>query len=402
MDAIPLERKDVPVLPAPFALARDTDGMIRDLPQSRERPPRHATECHMNKPRKKAASGGRKAVSGGWRLQDDRPPTFKGWISTDADEIGRREWRGRTEIVEVQALDEAPRPFGDYRVTSSSGSSYTVEIRSLREPVNSCECHDHRTNRLGTCKHVEGALHRLRGGRAASARRRKPKAQESSGRIEVFLDERDGRAVRMTVPEAMEHPDPAFVREVGRHWRSLRRDSRKALDALHDMARAHPRPPPGLPPAGGLDRCPAGAEPAAARAGPLRSRPRGGPPVVRLPEAPAPAVPGRGSAPSRVRRAGAPCRRHGAREDRAGHRRLRAAAELARGRAGARGLARVAQGRVGGADRQVLRPPLDHRVRRLPRAARGLPARHLLHAVQLRAGGGGREAICSTRSGPTW
>ena len=194
----------------------------------------------MNKPRKKAASGGRKAASGGWRLQDDRPPKFKGWISTDAEEIGRREWRGRTEIVEVRALDETPRPFGDYRVTSSSGSSYTVEIRSLGEPVNSCECHDHRINRLGTCKHVEGVLHRLRGGRAASPRRRKPKAQESSGRIEVFLDERDGRAVRMTVPEAMEHPDPAFVQEVGRHWRSLRRDSRKALDALHDLARAHP------------------------------------------------------------------------------------------------------------------------------------------------------------------
>ena len=140
----------------------------------------------------------------------------------------------------MRALDETPRPFGDYRVTSSSGSSYTVEIRSLREPVNSCECHDHRINRLGTCKHVEGALHHLRGGRTASARRRAPKAQESSARIEIFLDERGGREVRMTTPEAMAQANPAFVREAARHWRSLRRDSRKALDALHDMARAHP------------------------------------------------------------------------------------------------------------------------------------------------------------------
>ena len=194
----------------------------------------------MNKPRKKAVSGRKKAGSGSWRLQDDRPPTFKGWISTDADEIGRREWRGRTEIVEVHALDEDLRPFCDYRVTSSSGSSYTVEIRSLDTHVNSCECHDHRINRLGTCKHVEGVLHRLRGGRAASARRGKPKTRESSGRIEIFLDERDGRAVRMTVPEAVEHAAPALVQESARHYRSLRRDSRKALDALHDMARAHP------------------------------------------------------------------------------------------------------------------------------------------------------------------
>ena len=187
----------------------------------------------MTKPRRKAASGG-------WRLQDDRPPTFRGWISTDEGEVGRREWRGRTEIVDVHALDGSPHPFGDYRVTSSNGSSYTVEIRSLGTRINSCGCRDHRTNRLGTCKHIEGVLHRLRGNRAAPPRRRKPKEPESNGRIEIFLDERDDRAVRMTVPGAMERAVPAFVQEAARHYRSLRRDSRKAFDALREMARAHP------------------------------------------------------------------------------------------------------------------------------------------------------------------
>ena len=187
----------------------------------------------MNKPRRKAASKG-------WRLHDDRPPTFRGWISTDEGEIGRREWRGRTEIVDVHPLDGSPHPFGDYRVTSSNGSSYTVEIRSLATHVNSCECGDHRTNRLGTCKHIEGALQHLRGNRAASPRRRKPKEPESSGRIEIFLDERDDRALRMTVPEAIERAHPAFAREAERHCRSLRSQSRKALDALRHMARAHP------------------------------------------------------------------------------------------------------------------------------------------------------------------
>ena len=187
----------------------------------------------MNKPQRKAASGG-------WRLQDDRPPTFRGWISTDEDEIRRREWRGRTEIVDVHALDGGPRPFGDYQVDSSNGSSYKVEIRSLGTHINSCGCRDHRTNRLGTCKHIEGVLHRLRGNRAAPPKNRKPKGQESSGRIEIFLDERDDRAVRMTVPAAIEHADPAFVQEAGRHYRGLRRNSQKAFDALRDMARAHP------------------------------------------------------------------------------------------------------------------------------------------------------------------
>ena len=187
----------------------------------------------MNKPRKKAAAGG-------WRLQDDRPPTFRGWLSTDEDEIRRREWRGRTEIGEVHALDESPPPFGDYRVASSSGSSYTVEIRSLRVPINSCECQDYRTNRLGTCKHIEGVRHHLRGAHPASSRHRKPKEPGSSGRIEIYLDERDGRAVRMTTPDEVEHADPDFVQEAVRYYRGLRKDSRKALDALRKMASARP------------------------------------------------------------------------------------------------------------------------------------------------------------------
>ena len=99
----------------------------------------------MTKTRKTGESGrkGRK------RRPRDAPPPLHGWISTDEDEIKRRQWRGRTEIDEVQALD-ARRPSGDYRVTSSGGRSYVVEIRSLSERINSCECHDYRANR---CKY---------------------------------------------------------------------------------------------------------------------------------------------------------------------------------------------------------------------------------------------------------
>ena len=45
----------------------------------------------------------------------------------------------------------------------------------------------------------------------------------------------------MAIPEAVERADPAFVQEAARHYRGLCRDSRKALDALRDMARARPR-----------------------------------------------------------------------------------------------------------------------------------------------------------------
>ena len=187
----------------------------------------------MNKSRSKAGSKGRRA-------QDDRPPAFQGWISTDEGEIRRREWRGRTEIVDVHALDEGMGPFGDFRVTSSSGSSYDVEIRSLDTRINSCACRDHRTNGLGTCKHIEGALHRLRGRRGARGGKQASGAPASSGRIEVYLDGRDTRAVRIAVPETIEQADPAFINQARRLYRNLRRNSRRALDALCEMAQAHP------------------------------------------------------------------------------------------------------------------------------------------------------------------
>jgi hypothetical protein len=78
--------------------------------------------------------------------------------------------------------------FGVYRAHSGSGQSYCVEIRSLAEPINSCNCPDHHINGLGTCKHIEATLHRLR-------YRRKRAYQKAAGRgspyIEIFLDRRD-------------------------------------------------------------------------------------------------------------------------------------------------------------------------------------------------------------------
>ena len=157
----------------------------------------------------------------------ERPPVFRGWISTDEDEIKRREWRGRAEIQEVQALDS--RLLGDYRVISSSGGSYTAEIRSLRERINSCECQDYRTNRLGTCKHVEGVLHRLRNGNARPA--------EANDRIEVFLDEAAGQVPKMTVPKAI--ADPVLLQEAERLFPHVSRGSPKALRGLRQLAQGN-------------------------------------------------------------------------------------------------------------------------------------------------------------------
>ena len=205
----------------------------------------------MNKPRKKIASGGRKAASGGWRLHDDRPPTFRGWISTDEGEIGRREWRGRTEIVDVHPLDGSPHPFGDYRVTLVERQQPT-RWRSVR------------SGRADQLVRVPGPSHQRPGDLQARRGRPAPPARESCRPDERAGNRKCARSraaasrsfstnvraapCRMTVPEAVAQAEPALVQgRPRRHHRRLCRDSRKAFAALRDLAHARPRPFCGSP-----------------------------------------------------------------------------------------------------------------------------------------------------------
>ena len=163
------------------------------------------------------------------RRREPQTPTFTGWISSDADEIRRREWRGRTEIDAVAVLGEFDGPFGDYRVTSSSGNDYVVELRDLAGRTNSCECRDFDTNGLGTCKHIEGVLrHVARQARGASNRR-----------IEVYVDPADRRSLRMDRPGSADAAVADLADEVEDLCRRLRRGSSKALRRLGDMAETH-------------------------------------------------------------------------------------------------------------------------------------------------------------------
>jgi superfamily II DNA or RNA helicase len=131
-------------------------------------------------PARRAA--GRGAKRGTRRVE--RPPALVGWRSSDAEEVERRRWRGKTEIAEIEGLERDHAVFGSFRVRSASGGSYEVEIRSLDRPLNSCGCADHRVNGLGTCKHIEGVLAKLRqrGVRAFAQALR-----QGSARIELFL-----------------------------------------------------------------------------------------------------------------------------------------------------------------------------------------------------------------------
>lgn len=83
-----------------------------------------------------------------------------------------------TEPLAVEPLEPKQPVFGTFRVSSETGRSYEVEIRSLSRYDNSCGCPDFEVNGLGTCKHVEAVLARVRP---------KKGTPPESPRIEVFL-----------------------------------------------------------------------------------------------------------------------------------------------------------------------------------------------------------------------
>jgi superfamily II DNA or RNA helicase len=128
------------------------------------------------------ASRPRKSRGKAKKVQE-RSPGFQGWNTTDDEEIERRRWRGLTDITTLENLEPEHPYFGTFRVRSTSGGTYEVEIRSLVLRENSCGCPDWRVNGLGTCKHIEGVLEALRrkGKRAFAAA-----GLAGSPRVEIF------------------------------------------------------------------------------------------------------------------------------------------------------------------------------------------------------------------------
>ena len=76
-------------------------------------------------------------------------------------QIERRRQRAREEITKIANKGSHPL-FSQFDVTSVSGRSYRVEIRSLDERHNTCTCPDYKTNLIGTCKHIESVLFHLK------------------------------------------------------------------------------------------------------------------------------------------------------------------------------------------------------------------------------------------------
>src|SRR5215203_29064 len=159
---------------------------------------------------------------------------LQGWRTTDDEEIERRRQRAASEPLTVEAIEPAHPVFGAFRVSSETGSAYEVEIRSLSRRDNSCGCPDHLVNGLGTCKHVEAVLARVRSAKTA---------RMDSERIEVFL-RRDGERpeVRAQWPAGVRRPAASAL--VERFFTPEGALHGAPLDLLPELARALKSSPP--------------------------------------------------------------------------------------------------------------------------------------------------------------
>jgi SNF2 family DNA or RNA helicase len=111
------------------------------------------------------------------------------------EQIQARQERGRQAIQKITARPPHG-PYGDYAVRSASGKSYRVALRGPGLFDNYCSCPDFAGNTLGTCKHIESLLQRLR------RRRRSALGQQDYQRRRASLSLRYGETidVRLRMP----------------------------------------------------------------------------------------------------------------------------------------------------------------------------------------------------------
>ncbi|MFP4204387.1 MAG: DEAD/DEAH box helicase [Opitutales bacterium] len=123
------------------------------------------------------------------RKQPDLPPVSD-WRTTDQQELLRRQLRAREEKHRIVNLDPEHPIFSAFDVRSPSGMAYEVEIRDVCTRQFYCTCTDFRINGLGSCKHVEGVLLRLRTRCRAAF---KAAQKLPSPRVDIVPDREAGR-----------------------------------------------------------------------------------------------------------------------------------------------------------------------------------------------------------------
>ena len=157
-------------------------------------------------------------------------PIFRGWETTDEGEIERRRLRASTEPISIEPLEPGRSFYGTFAARSEEGGkTYLVEIRSLTDLENSCQCIDYQTNGLGTCKHIEAVLLHLRKGKS---RLFKKAAQGGSPYVEVFLSRAGTPEIKVAWPAKTTKRTRDILAPFFSSSNTLLADPKKALPAL--------------------------------------------------------------------------------------------------------------------------------------------------------------------------
>jgi SNF2 family DNA or RNA helicase len=107
-------------------------------------------------------------------------------------QIAERQARATSAVTRVLERP-ASGAYGDYKIKSSSGRSYRVALRGPGLFDNYCSCPDFAVNTLGTCKHIEALLARVKGRRRKTVETAEYKRSRASislkygNTIEVWL-----------------------------------------------------------------------------------------------------------------------------------------------------------------------------------------------------------------------
>jgi SNF2 family DNA or RNA helicase len=142
-------------------------------------------------------------------------------------QIAERRERAGSAIAKVL---ERPRdePYGDYRVKSASGKTYRVAMRGPGLFENYCSCPDFAVNTLGTCKHIESLLLRLRKrhGHTLDAK------VYARSRASISLQYGETIDVRLRLPSS---PSPALVALAGQYFDPAGLLPRKHFRHFHEV-----------------------------------------------------------------------------------------------------------------------------------------------------------------------
>lgn len=106
------------------------------------------------------------------------------------------------ENFNIQKISEGV-VFADYKVENTKTTSiYKVALRSADNSLNFCSCPDFKTNQLGTCKHIEGVLLKIKSKPALKKQLAIPYTPPYTS---VYLDYRGERKVKLRI--GTEEPD---------------------------------------------------------------------------------------------------------------------------------------------------------------------------------------------------